>query len=369
MIGLTGGIGSGKSTVARLLAERGALVVDADALAREVVEPGTPGLAAVRTRFGAGVVRSDGSLDRAALGAIVFADPAARRDLEAITHPLIRERTRGIIAAAPPGTVVVHDIPLLVETGVASNYHLVVTVDVDVEERVRRLVSSRGLAEDDARARIAHQASEAERRAVADVVIDNNGAPDAVVPQVDALWRRLIAFEGNLGAGRPAVPTAVGTEPTGATERGAGAAGATEGGVAATERAAAGATERGAYEAQAAVTADAGSTERDVSGVRAAAVVRVLARVAHRLGPVVGPDATYDSIRSADAPVTGAGEVDDPVADEVLDLVVRVPDLESVPWDRVGKALVLAGLVETTDGTYASADPGLPARLRVLAAR
>lgn len=218
MIGLTGGIGSGKSTVARLLAERGALVIDADALAREVVEPGTPGLATVRCRFGAGVVRADGSLDRAALGAIVFADPTARRDLEAITHPLIRDRTRAIIAAAPPGTVVVHDIPLLVETGVAAQYHLVVTVDVGVEERIRRLVALRGLAEDDARARITHQVSDTERRAVADVVIDNNGAPDALVAQVEALWRRAVAFEDHLRRGepvrRPEQPVLVAADPT-----------------------------------------------------------------------------------------------------------------------------------------------------------
>lgn len=338
MIGLTGGIGSGKSTVARLLAERGALVVDADALAREVVEPGTPGLAAVRERFGAGVVRSDGSLDRAALGAIVFADPAARRDLEAITHPLIRERTRAIIAAAPAGTITVHDIPLLVETGVASHYHLVVTVDVDPEERVRRLVALRGLTEDDARARIAHQASEAQRRAVADVVIDNNGAPDAVVPQVDALWRRLVAFAANLGAGRAADPTAEVTAPVDSTGPGAG----------------------GAAPASASEASDAGSAGR------AAATARVLARIAHRLRPVVGPEATYDTHAAYDS-LGSAGDQAPGVA-EVLDLVAWVPDLESVPWDEVREALALAGLVETAEGAYASADPGLPARLRILAA-
>ncbi len=218
MIGLTGGIGSGKSTVARLLTERGALVVDADVLAREVVEPGTPGLAAVRERFGTGVVRPDGTLDRAALGAVVFADPAARRDLEAITHPLIRARTRQIIAAAPPGTVVVHDIPLLVETGVEAHYHLVVAIDVDTEERVRRLVSSRGMAEADARGRIASQASRARRLAAADVVIDNNGSPEALVPQIEALWRRAVAFEDHLRRGEPVRrsdrPVLVAADPT-----------------------------------------------------------------------------------------------------------------------------------------------------------
>lgn len=179
-------------------------MVDSDRIAREVVEAGTPGLAAIRERFGAGVVTAEGVLDRAALGAIVFADPDSRRALEAITHPLIRTRTMELVEAAPPGTIVVHDIPLLVEIGAAPSYHLVVVVDVDAEERVRRLVTSRGMAEADARSRVANQASRQERLAAADVVVDNNGAPDALVPQVDRLWQRLAEFEERLRSGDPA---------------------------------------------------------------------------------------------------------------------------------------------------------------------
>ena len=202
-IGLTGGIGSGKSTVSRLLAERGAVVVDADRTAREVVEPGSPALEEIRERFGAAVIGADGCLDRAALGAVVFADPQRRRDLERITHPRIRARTRELVEAAPAEAVVVHDIPLLVETRAAPGYHLVVVVDVADEERVRRLVGSRGMPEDDARARIANQASRDERLAVADVVVDNNGPLEDLVPQVDRLWRRLAEFDERLRAGNP----------------------------------------------------------------------------------------------------------------------------------------------------------------------
>ncbi|SDB80105.1 dephospho-CoA kinase [Raineyella antarctica] len=202
-IGLTGGIGSGKSTVAALLAARGAVVLDADRIARAVVEPGTPGLAAIRERFGDRVVGADGALDRAALGAIVFADPAERRALEAITHPLIRERTAALVDAAAPEAVVIHDIPLLVEIGAAPTYHLVVVVDVDAEERVRRLVASRGMAQSDARARIGHQASRAERLAVADVVLDNNGTASDLEAQVDRLWQRLVEFDRRLRTGEP----------------------------------------------------------------------------------------------------------------------------------------------------------------------
>lgn len=205
-IGLTGGIGSGKSTVARLLAERGAVVVDADRTAREVVQPGSPALAEIRQRFGAAVLSADGSLDRAALGALVFADPASRRDLEQITHPRIRARTRELVEAAPAEAVVVHDIPLLVETHAAPSYHLVVVVDVADEERVRRLVGDRNMSEDDARARIANQASRDDRLAVADVVVDNNGPLEDLGPQVERLWQRLAEFDERLRAGHPVEP-------------------------------------------------------------------------------------------------------------------------------------------------------------------
>ncbi|MGY1916346.1 dephospho-CoA kinase [Blastococcus sp. SYSU DS0973] len=191
-IGLTGGIGSGKSTVARLLAERGALVVDADRIAREVLEPGTPGLAAVADEFGDGVLAPDGSLDRGALAAVVFSDETARRRLDGLVHPLVRKRSAELIAAAPADAVVVNDVPLLVETGQAGSYDLVLVVDTDVETRVARLIE-RGLAEADARARIAAQATDEQRRAVADVVIDNSGTLEQLTEQVDRFWAERIA--------------------------------------------------------------------------------------------------------------------------------------------------------------------------------
>lgn len=187
-IGLTGGIGSGKSTAARRFAELGALVVDADAIAREVVEPGTPGLAAVVAEFGPGVLDDTGRLDRPALGEIVFADGAARGRLNAIVHPLVRARVVEIIAAAPVGTVVVQDVPLLVETGQAGSYDLVVVVEAPVDVRVRRLVTDRGMPAEQARARMASQASDADRRAVADVVLVNTGTPEDLRAEVDRVW-------------------------------------------------------------------------------------------------------------------------------------------------------------------------------------
>jgi len=186
-IGLTGGIGSGKSTVSALLAARGAVLVDADQIAREVVAPGTPGLTAVVEAFGPDVLASDGTLDRPALAAVVFADQAARRRLDAIVHPLVRARTVELAAAAPADAVLVNDVPLLVETGQAGSYDLVLVVEADEETRVERLVR-RGLTEEDARARIAAQASDEERRAVADVVLDNSGTPEELAAQVDRFW-------------------------------------------------------------------------------------------------------------------------------------------------------------------------------------
>jgi dephospho-CoA kinase len=190
-IGLTGGIGSGKSTVSALLTARGAVLVDADRLAREVVEPGTPGLAAVVAAFGDGVVGPDGALNRPALAAIVFADPEARRRLDGIVHPLVRARAAELAGAVPPDGVVVHDIPLLVETGQAGHFDLVLVVEADPEIRVRRLVE-RGLTEDDARARIAAQATDEQRRAVADVVLDNSGSREQLAAQVDRFWRQRV---------------------------------------------------------------------------------------------------------------------------------------------------------------------------------
>jgi dephospho-CoA kinase len=186
-IGLTGGIGSGKSTVSALLAARGAVIVDADRIAREVVEPGTPGLARVVEAFGEDVLTPDGSLDRAALAAVVFADPEARRRLDGIVHPLVRARATELAAAAPQDAVVVNDVPLLAETGQAASYDLVLVVEADPATRVSRLVQ-RGLTAEDARARMAAQATDDRRRAVADVVLDNSGTPAALAEQVDRFW-------------------------------------------------------------------------------------------------------------------------------------------------------------------------------------
>ncbi|KQY59091.1 dephospho-CoA kinase [Aeromicrobium sp. Root495] len=188
---LTGGIGTGKSTVSRQLAQHGAVVVDYDLLAREAVEPGSPGLSAIVERFGDGVLSPDGTLDRPALGSIVFADEAARRDLEAITHPAVRDLAVQQVLAAGPDAVVVHDIPLFVESGAAPPHDLVVVVDVPESVQVERLVRDRGMTEDEAHARIAAQASQEQRLAVADVVLDNAGTPDELIAAVDALWTRL----------------------------------------------------------------------------------------------------------------------------------------------------------------------------------
>ena len=191
LVGLTGGIASGKSAVADLLAARGAVIVDSDVLSREAVEPGTPGLAAVVRRFGCGVLGPDGTLDRARLGEIVFEDAAARADLNAIVHPAVRASAVERISRTPHDAVVVQVIPLLVETGQAGAFDLVVVVDVDPEIQLRRLMSRNGLTRPDAEARVAAQASRAERLAAADVVIDNSGTLADLDPQVDALWRRL----------------------------------------------------------------------------------------------------------------------------------------------------------------------------------
>jgi dephospho-CoA kinase len=190
-IGLTGGIGSGKTTVTDLLAAHGAVIVDSDVLAREVVAPGTDGLAAVVAAFGPDVLQPDGELDRQRLAAIVFADPGARARLNAIVHPRVRDRAAELVTRAAPGAVVVQAIPLLVEVGMAKDFDLVVVVDVDPEVAVRRLVTSRGMTESDARARIGAQAGRAERLAAADVVLDNSGTPEELAEQVARLWLQL----------------------------------------------------------------------------------------------------------------------------------------------------------------------------------
>lgn len=192
-VALTGGIASGKSAVADLLAARGAVIVDSDVLAREVVAPGTPGLAAVVERFGAGVLHEDGSLNRPALGAIVFADDDARADLNAITHPRIRARADELRAAAPAGAVVVDVIPLLVEANLVGRFDEVIVVDVPEEVQVERLRRRDGFTRDEAMARLAAQASREDRRAIATHVVDNTGSRVELEASVDRLWRRLTA--------------------------------------------------------------------------------------------------------------------------------------------------------------------------------
>lgn len=193
-IALTGGIASGKSTVADLLADKGAIIIDADVLAREVVEPGTPGLALIEERFGREVLRLDGSLDRARLGQFVFADADARADLNAIVHPRVRRlatERRLIASASDPGAVVIDVIPLLVETGQAGSFDTVIVVDAPETAQLERLMARNGLPEADAAARLAAQATRAQRLAVADHVVDNTGSPAELAASVDDLWRHL----------------------------------------------------------------------------------------------------------------------------------------------------------------------------------
>ncbi|WP_066063503.1 dephospho-CoA kinase [Frankia sp. EI5c] len=190
-MGLTGGIGSGKSAVSECLVAHGAWLVDADRIAREVVEPGSPGLAAVAAAFGPTVLGPDGALDREALGRIVFADVDSRRQLESITHPLIRAEMARRIAAAPADGVVIHDIPLLVESGPRPGYDLIVVVEAPRELRLERL-ARRGLPREQAEARMAAQASDEQRRAVADILIDNSGSLDDLRARVAEVWLELL---------------------------------------------------------------------------------------------------------------------------------------------------------------------------------
>lgn len=191
-VGLTGGIGAGKSEVSRLLVERGAVLIDADRIAREVVAPGTPGLAAVVETFGEEVLAEDGSLDRARLGSIVFADQEKLAALNSIVHPLVGARSKELSEAAPEDAVVVHDVPLLTENGLAPLYDLVVVVDASPDTQLDRLVRLRGMTEEDARARMAAQATREQRRAVADIVIDNDVALDELTRRVDEVWAELV---------------------------------------------------------------------------------------------------------------------------------------------------------------------------------
>jgi dephospho-CoA kinase len=208
MVGLTGGIGAGKSTVAARLAERGALVIDADAIAREVVEPGMPALEKLVERFGREILRPDGSLDRPALAGIAFVNDEARKELEAITHPAIGELFLQRVADAPPGSVVIHDVPLLVESKRGFEYAAVIVVEAPLEVRLDRL-EARGVPRDDARRRIELQASDEDRRKVATWIVDNSGDLAALDRQIAEIWSELetmaseAASEGEAEATKP----------------------------------------------------------------------------------------------------------------------------------------------------------------------
>jgi dephospho-CoA kinase len=215
-VGLTGGIASGKSTVAAILVELGGVLIDADRIARDVVEQGTPGLEAVKQAFGHEVLRADGTLDRQRLAQRVFADTDALRTLNGIVHPLVREETQARIAQLPSDAVVINDVPLIVENGMAAQYHLVVVVGASVSVRVERAVA-RGLSREQASARIAAQADDDARRRVADVWLDNEGSEDELRSVVELLWRaRIVPFAENLAAGHWAEPG----ESTGAPQSG-----------------------------------------------------------------------------------------------------------------------------------------------------
>jgi dephospho-CoA kinase len=190
-VGLTGGIGAGKSEVSRRLAAQGAVIIDADAIAREVVEPGTKGLAEVVEAFGAEVLRPDRSLDRPRLGDIVFADPAKRERLNAIIHPKVGERMAALEQAAGPGSIVVHDVPLIAENGRAGVYDLVVVVDAPPRSQIERLQRNRDMTREQAEARMAAQASREQRLAIADIVLDNSGSLAELDRQVGDLWTEL----------------------------------------------------------------------------------------------------------------------------------------------------------------------------------
>lgn len=201
-IGLTGGIASGKSLVAARLQELGAVLIDADLIARQVVEPGTPGLASVVEAFGPGILDPEGRLDRPALGAIVFQDPSRREILNSIVHPLVRESAAAIVAQAADEDILVQDIPLLVETGQGSGFHLVIVVDAPDDVRIQRMVDLRGMTLEDARSRMAAQASQEARNSAADIVLENSGSREDLLAKVDDVWfGRLVPFAENCRRG------------------------------------------------------------------------------------------------------------------------------------------------------------------------
>ncbi|MEU3346689.1 dephospho-CoA kinase [Streptomyces sp. NPDC006700] len=205
-VGLTGGIGAGKSEVSRLLVECGAVLIDADRIAREVVAPGTPGLAAIVDAFGPQVLAEDGSLDRPGLGSVVFADSAKLAVLNAIVHPLVRARSRELEQAAAEDAVVVHDVPLLAENGLAPLYDLVIVVDARPATQLDRLLRLRGMTEEDARARMAAQATREKRLEIADIVIDNDVPLDRLERRVREVWAELVRAEPGHRAHGPRRP-------------------------------------------------------------------------------------------------------------------------------------------------------------------
>jgi dephospho-CoA kinase len=194
LIGLTGGIASGKSTIARRLAEHGAIIIDADIVSREVVAPGSPALASIALEFGGDMIDSEGTLNRAKLGALVFSDAEKLEKLNAIMHPAVKTRSAEVLAKARadnPDSVIVYDVPLLVEADIARNYDEIIVASAPEETRIKRMIQLRGLTDEEAKARIGAQASEAKRLAIADVVIDTGGNLQHTLEQVDALWDRI----------------------------------------------------------------------------------------------------------------------------------------------------------------------------------
>lgn len=304
-IGLTGGIGAGKSTVSATFSRHGGVIVDGDVIAREVVEPGTEGLTALVEAFGPGILLSDGSLDRPALAAIAFSDEDKRATLNGIVHPLVARRRAELIAAAGDDAVIIEDIPLLVESQMAPMFPLVIVVHADIEVRVARLLTHRGMSEDDARARIAAQATEPQRRDVADVWLDNSGSPDDLAAQALQLWeQRILPFADNIKAGRvvPLPTTPVPADPTWADQ-----------------------------------------------------AQRILARLrthcGHRAQRIehVGPTA----VAGQDAP-------------DVIDVEVTVESVKVA--DELVEPLLAAGYPRVGADVYGSADPGRPTTVRVVSA-
>ena len=303
MVGLTGGIGAGKSTVTAVLAEEQAVIVDADRIAREVVEPGTPGLAMLVAEFGEGILTPDGSLDRAALAGLAFVDSERTAALNAITHPLIGERTAELFGTAPADAIVVHDMPLLVEGGMGPGYDLVIVVDTPAEIRLRRLVEQRGMPEDDARARMARQATDEARTAAADVLIDNSGDRETVAEVTRQLVEtRLRPFEHNRRTATPVIG------------------------------------------------------DRAVVPFRpewAAEAERACARLRHVLGQIV-----------TRADHVGPTAVDGLNAPDIIDLQVTVPDSTAV--DQARAVLIGAGYVPGIDPILHGCDPARPLEISIV---